>query len=180
MARVNQVTPEKASAKLKDLYTGIQKKMGRIPNIFLHMGNSPAVLEGYLNFSGAADHTSLSAQLREQIALTVSQANNCNYCLSAHTVIAKGAGLADNDIIKARQGQAQDSKAQAVLKFTKQVVEGRGNLKNQDIASLKAAGVTDAELVEIIFVITLTMFTNYFNHITDPTVDFPEAPKLKP
>lgn len=179
MSRINPITPEKASAKVKDLYAAIQKKMGRIPNIFLNMGNSSAVLEGYLSFSEAANHTSLSPQLREQIALAVGQANHCQYCLSAHTMIAKGAGLSDNDIIKARQAQAPDSKTQAILKFARQAVESKGNLKNQDVAALKAAGITDAELVEIIMVISLNMFTNYFNHITDPIIDFPEAPAVK-
>jgi len=179
MSRVNQVTPEKASGKVKDFYEAIQKKMGRIPNIFLNMGNSPAVLEGYLSLSDAVGHTSLSPQLREQIALAVGQANHCNYCLSAHTTIAKGAGIADNDIIKARQGQSHDPKIQSILKFVKHVVETRGNINNHDVSNLKAAGVTDHELVEIILVIAINMFTNYFNHITDPKVDFPEAPAIK-
>lgn len=179
MVRVIQVTPEKASSKVKDLYAAIQKKMGRIPNIFLNMGNSPAVLEGYLSFSEAANHTSLSPQIREQIALTVSQSNNCQYCLSAHSVLSKGAGLSDNDILKARQAQAQDSKTQAILKFTKQAVDSRGNIKNQDVAAIKASGVSDTELVEIVMIISLNMFTNYFNHITDTAIDFPEAPALK-
>jgi uncharacterized peroxidase-related enzyme len=179
MARVNQITPEKASSKVKDLYAAIQKKMGRIPNIFLNMGNSPAVLEGYLSFSEAANHTSLSPQLREQIALAVGEANHCQYCLSAHSMIAKGSGLSESDILKARQGQAPDFKTQAILKFAKQAVESKGNLKNQDVAALKAAGVTDAKLVEIIMIISLNMFTNYFNHITDPVIDFPEASAIK-
>lgn len=178
MSRVGQITPEKAQAKVKNLYATIQEKLGRIPNIFLNMGNSPAVLEGYLSFSEAVGRTSLTPQLREQIALAVGEANRCNYCLSAHTMIAQNTGLAEQEILQARQGQAKDSKAAAILKFAKKVVELRGHLSNADIASLKAAGVTDTELVEIMMVISLNMFTNYFNHITDPKVDFPEAPAL--
>lgn len=178
MSRVVSVASEKAPSKVKEFYEAIQKKLGRIPNIFLNMGNSPAVLEGYLNFNEAISHTSLSPKLREQIALTVGQANNCHYCLSAHTTIAKGSGLKEEEIIQARQGHAQDSKTQAILKFVKQVVDLKGHLKNTDIAALKAAGVTDTELVEIIMVISINIFTNYFNHITDPKIDFPEAAPL--
>lgn len=178
MSRVTPIPSEKASPKVKELYAAIQKKMGRVPNIFLNMGNSPAVLEGYLSFSDAVNHTSLNPKLREQIALTVGQANQCNYCLSAHTAIAKGSGLEEQEIIQARQGHSQDSKTQAILKFTKQVVDQKGHLNNHDVAALKASGVTDTELVEMMMVISINMFTNYFNHITDPKIDFPEAAPL--
>lgn len=179
MDRVKPIATEKASGKVKELYDAIQKKMGRVPNIFLNMGNSPAVLEGYLGLSQAVDHTSLSPQLREQIALTVGQANHCNYCLSAHTMIAKGAGIAENDIIHARQAHSNDPKTEAILKFVKHVVDTRAHINNQDVSKLKLAGVTDKELVEIILVMSINLFTNYFNHITDTKIDFPEAPAIK-
>lgn len=175
MSRIHQIAPEKATGKVKDFYAAIQKKLGRVPNIFLNLGNSPSVLEGFLNFSGAADQTSLSPQLREQIALAVAQTNQCNYCLSAHTVIGKGAGLKDEDIIHARKIESKDPKTQAILNFAKKVVELRGKVSDANIAALKVAGVNDTELVEIMLVIFVNMFTNYFNHVTDPKIDFPEA-----
>lgn len=178
MSRINAVTSEKASSKVKDIYHQLESKLGRVPNIFLNMGNSEAVLSGYLGLSDAANQTSLNPKLREQIALIVGQTNNCNYCLSAHTAIAKGLGLQEKDIMQARHGQAQDAKSQAILKFSKVVVENRGNVSNQDVANLKAAGVSDKELAEIMLVITVNLFTNYFNHVTDPKIDFPVAPEL--
>ena len=48
MNRINAVTPENATGKTKELYEGIKGKLGRVPNVFTLMGNSPAVLEGYL------------------------------------------------------------------------------------------------------------------------------------
>jgi len=178
MSRINEVKPEQAQKEVKDIYKSLEQKMGRVPNIFLNMGNSAAVLKGYLGLSDAVGQTSLPPKLREEIALIVSQANNCRYCLSAHSAIAKGLGVPDQEVLLARQGQAKDPKTQAILKFAKSVVENRGNVSNQDVASLKAAGVTDQQVVEIILIIALNMFTNYFNHITDPKIDFPVAPEL--
>lgn len=178
MSRINQVPPEKASKDVKEIYTALQSKLGKIPNIFLNMGNSAAVLKGYLDLSKAADSSSLSAQLREQIALLVSQENNCGYCLAAHTIIGKGAGLGEKEILQARRGQAVDKKTIAILKFAKAVVDERGRVNERAVADLKAAGISDTELVEIILVVIQTTFTNYFNHITDPKIDFPIAPEL--
>lgn len=178
MSRVKPVPVEDAKGEVKDLYQSLKQKMGKVINIFLNMGNSAATLKGFLALSDAANQTSLSPQLREQIALLVGQSNHCQYCLSAHTMLAKGAGLNDDEIVEARHGESTDPKNQAILKFAKEVVENRGNVSNQDIAGLKAAGVNDTELVEIVLLIMVNMFTNYFNLITDPKIDFPLASNL--
>lgn len=178
MTRVKPVSKEEAKPRVKEIYQNLEKKLGRIPNIFLNMGNSESVLKGYLALGDAAEHSTLDAKLREQIALIVSQKNDCNYCLSAHTAIAKAAGLNEESILQARQGFAQDPKAQAIINFAKIMVEKKGHVTDQEVNQLKEAGVNDAEVVDIILVVIMTMFTNYFNHVTDPKIDFPIAPEL--
>lgn len=179
MSRLKPVRIEEAKGEVKDLYQTLEKKMGKVINIFLNMGNSATTLKGFLNLSEAAEHTSFSPKLREQIALIVGQTNQCNYCLSAHTAVAKKLGLSEPDILKARHGESQDPKNQAILTFTQQVVEKRGHVSDQEVSDLKAAGISDAELVEIILLISVNMFTNYFNLITEPKIDFPIAPEIK-
>lgn len=178
MERFKPMDKEEAPAPVKEIYQNIEKKLGRIPNIFLNMGNSAAVLQGYFGLSDAAEKTSLSPQLREQIALVVSQANDCNYCLSAHTAIGKAAGLNEDHILKARKGESADPKTQAILRFAQKIVEKKGHLSNFEMSQLTNAGVNETELVEIIMIVSFTIFTNYFNHITDPHIDFPIVPEL--
>lgn len=178
MSRIQAVSQDKASPAVKEIYSGIEKKMGKLPNIFQNMGNSAPVLKGYLALSDAVGHTSLSPKIREEIALIVAETNQCNYCLSAHSAIAKSIGTNEQEILQARRGSSLDPKVQAILTFSKLVVDKRGKINDQDITSLKSKGVTDSEIVEIIFVISMNMFTNYFNHITDPQIDFPVAPGL--
>lgn len=178
MARINMISPEKGSQEVKALYEKLQKKTGKIPNVFLYMGNSAALLKGFLDLSEAANESSLSPLLREQIALAVSESNHCHYCLSAHTAIAKGLGLSSEDIIQARLGLTEEAKSLAILKFAKAIVEKKGQVAHHDVATLKAAGVSDTELVDVLLVVMVTIFTNYFNHITDPVIDFPVAPEI--
>lgn len=175
MTRVNSVTLEQANPKVKLTYDLIKKKFGRVPNIFQNMGNAPAVLEGYLAFNEAASHTKLSPVLREEISLTVGQANKCNYCLSAHSAGGKALGLDDAAIQSARKGQSKNPKDQAILQFAKQMVENRGHMSDEDVANLKNAGVNDEEMLEIVMLVALNIFTNYFNHLSDPKIDFPEV-----
>lgn len=178
MSRTKAATPETATGDLKAIYADLQKNIGRVPNIFQHMGNSPVVLQAYLTLSQALAKTSLSAKLREQIALIVGQENKCNYCLSAHTAIGKSVGLSSEEIDEARQGHAADPKNREILRFVKRVVDTRGHVSDEDVTGLKNAGITDSELVEIFLAIQVNMFTNYFNHINDTTIDFPLAPNL--
>lgn len=178
MSRISQVTEQEASEELKLIQEQIKKKMGRIPNIFLHMGHSPAALKGYLATSEIAGKTSLPPKLREEIALVVAESNQCHYCLSAHSAIAKMQGLSEQQINMARKGSSGDPKESAILHFAKQIVEKRGKVSAQEVEEVKKSGVSEKEIVEIIFLVTTDMFTNYFNLIVDPQNDFPEAQPL--
>lgn len=178
ISRVKTITPESAHGELQQIYQNLEKKLGKVPNIFQIMGNSPAALKAFLGFNEAVSHFHLSPTLREQIALTVSQANHCQYCLSAHSAIGKNLGMGEQEILDARQTKSRDKKTQAILTFSKEVVQKQGHISTDALHHLLEAGVTESELVEIILVINLTMLTNYFNHITDPKVDFPTVKEL--
>lgn len=179
MSRIAPIAPAEAKGEAKDLLTALEKKLGVAPNIFKCMANAPHVLKTFLSLSEAANQLSFNPKLREEIALAIAQANQCNYCLSAHTAIAGKLGVPTNEIILARKGEALDQKSQAILKFVKLAVEKRGHVSQQEVEALKAAGVKDSEIVEIIQLIATNFFTNYFNHIVDTDIDFPLAPDLK-
>ena len=42
----------------------------------------------------------------------------------------------------------------------------------------QAAGVSDAEITEVVANTALNLLTNYFNHVADTVVDFPLAEEL--
>ena len=178
MPRIKPVAPEAATGKTKELYDGLQKKMGKVINIFQIMGNSPAVLNAYLQFSGALAESSLDARLREQIALATGQTNSSDYCVAAHSTIGKTVGLSDQDLLNARQYRSDDARTLAALRFARRVVENRARVSDAEVEALRGAGFNDQEIVEIIGVIALNMFTNYFNHIAGTEIDFPRAASI--
>jgi AhpD family alkylhydroperoxidase len=144
-------------------------------NIFRGMANSPAVLDSYLKFSGAMGSAKLDAKTREAIALAVGQANRCEYCLSAHTAIGKGAGLDDATIKDIRQGRPKDRKMQGAVSLARAIVEKRGSVNDQDVKSARDAGLDDGEIAETVAAVALNIFTNYFNHLNQTDVDFPKV-----
>ena len=175
MQRIKAVNPAEATGKAKQLLDGVQAKLGMTPNLMRTLAAAPAALEAYLHFSAALGSGTLDPKFREQIALTVAQANFCEYCLSAHTAIGKMVGLKPEEILASRDAQAQDAKRDAGLKFAQALVVQRGEVSDQALAGVKAAGFTDGEVAEVVANVALNIFTNYFNHVARTDVDFPNV-----
>jgi uncharacterized peroxidase-related enzyme len=178
MPRLEAIDPKTATGPAKQLLDGVQKKLGFTPNITRTMANSPAALQGYLNFSKALSKGLLSPKLREQIALVVSQDNECEYCLAAHSAIGRTVGLSEETIRDSRRGESPDAKEAAILDFASTLVVNRGWVTNKEIAKLHKAGVTEGETAEIIGNVSLTLFTNYLNHVAQTEIDFPAVEEL--
>lgn len=173
--RITQLDPVAATGKAKQLFDGVQAKLGAVPNLFRVLGNAPAALEGYLNLSGALAGGVLNAKVREQIALSVAESNLCGYCLSAHTFIGNKAGLSECDIADARRATAGDPRVDAILKLARAIVVQRGEVNDTDLQAARTAGLNDGEIVETIANVALNIFTNYLNHVARTVVDFPEV-----
>ena len=175
MTRIQPVNYEEATGKAKELLDGVKAKLGLTPNMMKTMAQSPAVLEAYLSFSGALSGGKLNAKLREQIALTSAEINNCGYCASAHTAIGKMVGLGGEAIQAARQGRASDPKTDAALKFARAIIVNRGEVSDADLQAVRAAGFGEGEVAEIVANVALNLFTNYFNEVARTEIDFPRV-----
>ena len=175
MARLPVVDPAQTTGKAKQLLDAVQAKLKITPNMTRVMANSPAVLEAYLNFNEALSKGSLSAKLRELISLVVAEANNCEYCLSAHTAIGKMVGLQDDEILAGLKLNSGDPKIDAALRFAHEIVVRRGQLDTSDVEAVRKAGFSDGEIAEIIANTAVNIFTNYFNNVAGVEVDFPKV-----
>jgi uncharacterized peroxidase-related enzyme len=155
------------------LLDAVEKSLGLIPNLFRVAAQSPVTLEGLLTLSGALAKGRLNAATREAIALVVAEANGCDYCLSAHTVLGGGAGLSESDITAARSARAADPKLAKILEFARMLVLNRGHASDDELTRLRSAGVSDPEILEIVGSTVLNIFTNYINNVARTDVDFP-------
>jgi len=170
MTRINALTIDQASPAAQTLLTGAKAKLGMVPNLFSTLAHSPAALAGYLQLNDALQQGALSAKDREIISVAAAQFNGCGYCLSAHTLMGKGAGLSANDIAAARQGQGSP-----VAILTHQVLRARGQISNGELAAARAAGLSDAQIAEVVAAVGLNVLTNYFNNLAGTDIDFPRV-----
>jgi len=174
MSRLPAIQTENATGKAKELLEAVQAKLKITPNMTRVMANSPAVLQGYLSFSGALAAGALEPKLRELIALEVGEQNSCQYCVSAHTAIGKMTGLSEGEIEAARDARSSSAKNAAALKFAREIVAKHGRATDADLQAVRQAGFNDAEIAEIIAHVALNVFTNYFNNTAEVEVDFPK------
>ena len=173
MSRIHTVEPQTANAEQAALFDVIQSNLGRVPNFLKIFANSPAALRAFLGLYGIAGEGSLDPQTRERIALALAQQNGCEYCVSAHTAIARNVGLDTAEIEANRAGASQDPKAAAAVKFARALVAHMGEVTTAELVEVRNAGYSDAQIVEIITHVGLNLLTNILGKASRVDIDFP-------
>lgn len=163
-----------APIQSQPLLDAVKAQLGVVPNMFRLISTSPQALEGYLGMSGALGKGALPAATRERIALAVAEVNGCSYCLSAHTYLGKHvAKLDDAEMTANRSGASNDPVADAAVHFAAKLTQERGRVSEADLAAVRLAGYSDAQLIEIVQHVALNTWTNYLNVAFATDIDFP-------
>ena len=151
----------------------VHKQLGVVPAMFRLIATSPAVLEGFAANNGALSKT-LDVKTRERIALAVAEVNGCDYCLSAHSYLGLNlAKISPEEVALNRRGASGDPRADAAVRFAVKAVRDRGHVSDADIASVRDAGFSDSQIVEIVAVVAENIFTNLLNTVAQTDIDFP-------
>lgn len=167
MRRFTVHTMESAPAESRPLLAGIQTAFGFVPNLYAVFAESPAALKGALVISEAFSHSTLSPLEQELVALTVSEANGCRFCVAAHSTLAKRAAKTGPEVVAATRARVSlpDAKLDALVTFTRKVVEQRGVVTDDDLATFFGAGYTKAQLMELLLGVGMKTFNNYVDLI---------------
>ncbi|MFJ9761936.1 carboxymuconolactone decarboxylase family protein [Streptomyces sp. NPDC101149] len=174
MSTLPQTNPAEATGEAAALLAELKKSVGSVPNMAKAMANSPALLKGWMNLSVALAGGVLPAAVRERLALATAEYNRCTYCLSAHTFLGKNvAKIGDEEIARARHAESTDPHTAALLALSDAIARGRGTVDETAFDTARAAGVTDAEIAEVIGNLALNILTNYFNIVADTDNEFP-------
>ncbi len=178
MTNINVPTREEVSENNQQIFDNLKKSLGFVPNLYATYAYSDTALGDYLQLQNRK--SSLKAKEREVINLVVSQINECDYCLAAHTALGKMNGFSDEEILEIRTGEFNgDVKLNALAAFVKDITENRSHPSPAALENLFANGYTKENLVDIIVVIGDKVISNFLNGATQIPVDFPAAPELE-
>lgn len=177
MTRLHTIAPADAIGPAAALFGAIRNSIGMVPNAYATAGsNSPVALKAALALDAALRETSLTTQHGEIIKLAVSASVGCDYCVAAHTLMGKKAGLSRDAIFAIRHGAAGgDAAINALAHFARLLVSTTGTVPIEEVNAIKAAGYSDAQIVDTMLAIASITFTNLLNRVNDTTLDFPVA-----
>jgi uncharacterized peroxidase-related enzyme len=177
MPRIAIPKREDAPGESKPILDNVDKMLGFVPNLHRLMSISPNALSGWATMMRSLAKT-LDVKTRDGIALAVSEADGCNYCLAAHSFIAGNLGKIPADEIELNR-EGRSTKRQAAVAFAKALIETRGKVSDAQFAAVRDAGWTDANIVEMIALTAQFLLTNFMNNAVQTPIDFPEVSPAK-
>ena len=168
------LTAETASPTASALLKGAQANYGFVPNMFTSMAHAPSLLSTYFHgFEQFRANSGFTAVEQEVVFLTISIENGCEYCVSAHSLVADTMSKVPTEVTNAlRDGkQVANIKLAALANFTRTMVVTRGLPSVADVAQFLAVGYTEMQILEVILAIAVKTISNYSNHLAHTPVD---------
>jgi uncharacterized peroxidase-related enzyme len=178
MSRIAPISPSAATGRTRDLLEAARSELGAVPNFLRVLAHSPQALEAFLAMYSALGKARIDLATRERIALAVAESNSCEYCVSAHCAIGRKAGLDGAEIALNRAGTSSDPRAAAAVALARALNEERGGVSDADLLAARAAGLMDEEIVEILALVVLNVFTNTVGKASQVAIDFPRVALL--
>jgi uncharacterized peroxidase-related enzyme len=157
-----------AEGELRRIYKRIRGSRGKVSNIFKSQSLNPEVLEAHLDLYLRImfGKGGLSRPQREMIAVTVSAANNCEYCVIHHTAALRtfipDEGFLAKFVNDYKQLQL-GSKEMAMLDYALKLTKRPGAVTEGDLGTLRLAGLGDSEILHLALVVS---YFNFVNRLT--------------
>ncbi len=178
MTNFNVPTRNEVSATNQAIFDSLEKAVGFVPNLYATMATSENALKNFLDFANS--NSSLNTKEKEVINLAVSEFNQCQYCLSAHTAIAGMNGYTQEQINELRIGVATfDERLDALAKLSRNIAVNKGEASPELVSNFLASGWTKENLIDTVIQIGEITITNYLHKLTNVPVDFPVAQSLE-
>lgn len=156
---------------LRERVGEIARKSGFVPNIFRALGHRPAELRAFLDYHDALMESpdGLTKAERELVVVATSAANHCTYCIVAHGAIlrirSRDAYLADK--VGSNPWHAPlDKRGRAITDLALALTRTPEHFGEADIASARAAGLTDDEIWDVGAITALFALSNRLAHLT--------------
>lgn len=158
MTWIDVVPPAEADGRLERLYRQVRGPGGQVDRVLQVHSLRPHTLEGHLGLYKSSLHhpdNRLPKWLLEAIGVYVSLLNGCAYCVEHHAV-GMARALGDDGraaqvraaLEEERPEAAVEPPHAAVLAYAAKLTRAPGEMTEEDVAELRAAGFSDGEILE--------------------------------
>jgi uncharacterized peroxidase-related enzyme len=170
--RLRPLPRRKLDAEMQKYLAICEEKLGHLPNVLKAYSFDAAKLRNFVNFYNELmlGDSPLGKVEREMIAVVVSAANRCFYCLAAHgATLRQMTGdpqLAEMLVLNHRVAPLP-RKTRAMLDFAHKLTVTPAEVGDADRARLRKAGFTERAIWDIAEVAAFFNFTNRLATATD-------------
>jgi uncharacterized peroxidase-related enzyme len=157
MSGLALIKEEEATGEVARIYTELKHDMQMpfVPNMMKALAVSPAALAIHWNLlRNFFQHTTLPQSLTAMILFTIAKANHCEYCSANHELTCRTLGIDEetlNDLVESLD-KVSPQRLRTMIEFALKVSHTPQSLSAEDYAQVRAQGITDAELVELILI----------------------------
>ena len=151
----------------------VKSRYGYIPNFIGELAVSPVALRSYIALTNHYARSGLSALEQKVVLLTTSFELDCEYCMAAHSTVARNLGLSSADLesLRSGHGTVSDPRLQALHDFTRTAIRSNGRVSDADSQTFIRAGYTVSNMFEIITGITLSTLSSFVNQMAKTSLD---------
>lgn len=161
MARIKLQDENNYNPEVKQVFDEIKEITGgSVPAAYRAFGMQSHILQANWNRTkrvlaeGNLPHT-----LKESIALAVSAANGCHFCVNIHRTNLLKQNFSEKDLDQIVEASSEDEKIDFILKFSVKATKNPEKIIDGDFAKLRYFGYNDEDILEILTV--MEMYTGY-------------------
>jgi AhpD family alkylhydroperoxidase len=168
MATFPIYTLESAPEASKPSLNGLAQAFGMVPNIAGAIAGSPKLINGLVAVFQQVHGGTFPEEQIQVLLLTNAVTNGCAWAVAFHTFLGLKEGLSEADVQAIRTRRLpQDSKFAALSQLARTLIDKRGRLDDQDIASFTAAGFEQSQVLDVILVVAASTMTNYSGSVAN-------------
>jgi uncharacterized peroxidase-related enzyme len=165
MAWIRVIDEKHADEKLRAAYDKIKGARGKVANILKIHSLKPDTMLAHeeLYLTLLFRNSGLSREEREILAIVVSVANNCEYCIQHHAEALNfyWKDRARVDLLT-RDVSAVDlpARIQTMVDYAVNLTQWPGDMREQDVELLRQAGLSDEDILSINLIVSYFNFVN--------------------
>ena len=165
--------PGQVPARSRQILEQAREYFGFVPNLLASLAHSPVALSVYFNANVGFECGTLTHAERQIVLLVASKENDCAYCTTSHSALARFFSNVPSDALLAIESgnKLSDPKLDALVSLTRQLVSLRGYVTRETIQLFLDSGYEKEQLLEVLVGIGIKTISNYFDHLSALEID---------
>ena len=164
MSWIEVIGEGEAEGELKDIYTALKEKRGKVANIMKIHSLNPASMRAHMDMYVTLmfGKSGLTREEREMIAVSVSSANGCDYCINHHAEALNHYwrdGKKIEEFIKNYDLPWLVERKRKMIEYAVKLTKSPGGINENDINELRQQGFSDRDILDI------NLIASYFNFV---------------